>query len=263
MWKPTRFVYHYGIWCMEDSMAGKRPTAPQTPEAVLAELAALRDKRGYLLPHHGLLAVGEPGLLAAYDRMYTALTLTRRALGEHAKEFVWLVILVTTEEAIATHHIRRMRDAGGGDAEIALATRLAAYAAGADNFAFVRQHWSQHLASWDTAGAYREGLAALTAGGGVAPGVLEMALAAAHTCRRRWEWVDEHIVGAYSEGVEERALLEALSLTMFPGSVPNFVEAAARWQQLILAGRVAPSPAFDAWARAPGQGGYDEAVGSG
>jgi hypothetical protein len=32
---------------------------------------------------------------------------------------------------------------------------------------------------------------------------------------------------------------------------------------LILEGRVAASPAFEAWARAPGQGGYDEAAGSG
>jgi len=243
-------------------MAGKQAAAPETPEAVLAALAALRDKRGYLLPHHGLLAVGEPDLLAAYDRMYTALTLIPRALNEHAKEFVWLVILVTTAEAIATHHIRRMRDAGGGEAEIELAARLSAYANGADDFAFVGEHWSRHLPRYDAARAYRAGLAALVAGGGVAPGVVEMALAAAHTCRRRWQWVDAHIVGAYREGVAERALLEALSLTMFPGGVPNFVEAAARWRQLILAGLVSPSPAFDAWARAPGQGGYDEASGT-
>lgn len=243
-------------------MAGNRGTPPQTPEAVLAALAALRDKRGYLLPHHGLMAVGEPDLLAAYDRMYTALTLTPRALDARAKEFVWLVVLVTTEEAIATHHIRRMRDAGGGDAEVELATRLAAYAAGADAFAFVGAHWARHLPGYEPVRAYRDGLAALVAGAGVAPGVVEMAVAAAHTCRRRWDWLDEHIVGAYRAGASETELLEALSLTMFPGGVPNFVEAAARWRRLILAGRVSPSPAFDAWARAPGQGGYDEAVGA-
>ncbi len=241
-------------------MAEKDHPALDTPEAVLAELAALKEKRGYLLPHHGLLAVGEPRLLAAYDRFYTTLTLQQRALDERAKEFVWLTILVTTEEAIATHHIRRMRDAGGTDTEIELAMRLSAFAKGANDFLFVDKHWSRHLPDYDATRAYRDGVSALVGTSGVAPGWIEMALAAAHTCQRRWHWLDEHIAGAYGQGVPERALLEALTLTMFPGGMPNFVEAAARWRQLILDGRVTPSPSFDAWARAPGQGGYDEAV---
>ena len=241
-------------------MAEKDKSALTTSEAVLAELAALKEKRGYLLPHHGLLAVGEPRLLAAYDRLYTTLTLQQRSLDERAKEFVWLTMLVTTEEAIATHHIRRMRDAGGTDAEFELATRLSAFAKGANDFLFVEKHWSRHLPDYDATRAYRGGIAALVGTSGVAPGWVELALAAAHTCQRRWHWLDEHIIGAYREGVQERALLEALSLTMFPGGVPNFVEAAARWQQLILDGRVTPSQAFGAWARATGQGGYDEAL---
>ena len=241
-------------------MAERDDAAPETSEAVLAELAALKEKRGYLLPHHGLLAVGEPRLLAAYDRLYTTLTLQQRTLDERAKEFVWLTILVTTEEAIATHHIRRMRDAGGTDAEFELAMHLSAYAKGANDFLFVGEHWSPHLPDYDATRAYRDGIAALVGTSGVAPGWVELALAAAHTCQRHWEWLDEHIAGAYRQGVPERALLEALSLTMFPGGVPNFVEAAARWRQLILDGSVSPTPSFDAWARAPGQGGFDEAL---
>ncbi len=241
-------------------MAERDNTAPESPETVVAKLAAIKEKRGYLLPHHGLLAVGEPRLLAAYDQLYTTLALQQRTLDGRAKAFVWLTILVTTEEAIATHHIRRMRDAGGTDAEIGLAIRLSAYAKGANDFLFVSECWSPHLPNYDATRAYRDGVAALVDTNSVAPGWVEMALAAAHTCRRRWHWLDEHIAGAYRQGVPERALLEALSLTMFPGGVPNFVEAAARWQRLILDGKVSPSPAFDAWARTPGQGGYDEAL---
>ena len=235
----------------------------ETPETVLAKLETLRAKRGYLLPHHGLMAVGEPDLLAAYDQMYSTLTLGTRVLDERTKEIIWLVILTTTSEAIATHHIQRMHEAGGTDAEIEAAVRLAAYARGAEDFNFVRQHWAPHLADYDAVRAYRDGLNSLVAGSGIEPGCVEMALAAAHACQRRWEWVDEHIVGAYREGVAERALLEALSLMMFPGGIPNFVDVAARWQRLILDGRVSASPAFEAWARAPGQGGFDEASGGG
>jgi hypothetical protein len=54
-------------------------------------------------------------------------------------------------------------------------------------------------------------------------------------------------------------LAEALSLVMFPGSVPRFVEAAGVWLELIRAGRISPSSAFAAWARLEGQGGFDEA----
>jgi alkylhydroperoxidase/carboxymuconolactone decarboxylase family protein YurZ len=247
----------------EIDMTATQDGPPETPEAVLAKLESLRAKRGYLLPHHGLLAVGEPALLAAYDRMYTTLTLEPRVLDERTKEIIWLVILTTTSEAIATHHIARLREAGGNDGEIESAVRLAAYARGAEDFSFVREHWARHLPDYDAVRAYRYGLERLAAGSGIEAGCVEMALAAAHACQRRWDWVDEHIIGAYREGVAERALLEALSLMMFPGSIPNFVDAAGRWRQLILDGRVAASPAFEAWAHAPGQGGYDEALGAG
>ena len=44
-------------------------------------LAAVREKRGYLLPHHGLMAASMPELLTAYDDLYTAMTLTPRQLS--------------------------------------------------------------------------------------------------------------------------------------------------------------------------------------
>ncbi len=48
---------------------------------------------------------------------------------------------------------------------------------------------------------------------------------------------------------------------MFPGGVPNFVDACAHWRELILTDAVNASPAFRAWAELSGQGGYDEASG--
>ena len=80
---------------------------------LVTRLAALRAERGYLLPHHGLLAALAPDVLAAYGTLYRALTLGKRHLGDFAKEFVWLAILAATDEAAATHHVAKFRAAGG------------------------------------------------------------------------------------------------------------------------------------------------------
>jgi hypothetical protein len=73
--------------------------------------------------------------------------------------------------------------------------------------------------------------------------------------------VAEHLRGAYAAGADEGAIAEGLSLAMFPGGVPNFVDACDHWRDLILAGEVDASPPFRAWAEMTGQGGFDEAAG--
>ena len=235
---------------------------PKAAEHVTTLLAGLREKRGYLLPHHGLMAVAAPELLAAYDATYTALTLRDRALTLYEKEIVWLIILVSTGEAIATHHIDRLRSAGGGEAEVAAALAFAAWADGAERHRFVARHWSTHLDGFDAVASYRDGLELLRGHHGTEPWILEIGLAAAHQCHRRWEWVEEHLIGAYAAGAREEAIAEGLSLAMFPGGVPNFVDACEVWRGLIGAGKVPASEPFRAWAEMTGQGGFDEASGA-
>lgn len=228
-------------------MAETPPSAP-TADDIAQRLAAVVAKRGYLLPHHGMLAVAAPDLLAAYDATYTAMTLTRRYLTEHDKEFVWIGILTVTEEAIATHHLRKFKEAGGTGSEAETAIRLAALGLGPGAFEFVAAHWEKHLPDFDRARAWRETVAAAVAGRGVSPGLVELAMAAICTCRRRWWELRLHIEGAYAAGVPELELAEALGLTMFPGSVPNFVDACGVWRDMIAAGDVDASPGFHAWA---------------
>ena len=48
---------------------------------------------------------------------------------------------------------------------------------------------------------------------------------------------------------------------MFPGGVPNFVDACDLWRELISKGEVEATPPYAAWARLTGQGGFDEASG--
>jgi alkylhydroperoxidase/carboxymuconolactone decarboxylase family protein YurZ len=231
----------------------------EMPSAAEVErrLADVRAKRGYLLPHHGMLAIAAPGLLAGYDAAYTALALTPRFLDERPKEFIWLAVLTACDESIATHHIAKFRNAGGTDAEIELAVRLAAFAEGAPRFAFAAEKWGHHLPAYDRAAAYRAALDALQAGSGVSRGLVEVALAAVHTTRKGWWELALHIRGAYAEGVPEMELAEGLSYAMFPGSIPNFVDACGVWQGLIARGEVPASEAFRLWgADAAAQAGF-------
>lgn len=223
------------------------------------QLRRIRDKRGYLLPHHGLMAVSMPGMLEAYDELYTAIAFEPHQLSRHDHEFVWLAILITMHEVLGTHHIARFHDAGGTDAELADVMAIAALAGGGHLYRFVHQHWRPHLPDLDPRAAY---LDAFTRAAGDTPvNLAHLAGAAVHACTTNWQLLEWQICAAYEAGVDEAALAEALLLMMFPGSVPNFVEAAGVWRKLILTDRVKASPGFRAWAEISGQGGYDEAVG--
>jgi alkylhydroperoxidase/carboxymuconolactone decarboxylase family protein YurZ len=226
-----------------------------------ARLRAVRAKRGYLLPHHGLLAITSQAMLDAYDAAYTELAIAPRLLSAHDREFVWLAILISTDEALATHHIAKFLGAGGTHAEVEVAMRLTAWAIGARAYTFVQVHWRPHLPGLDVAESYRASL--LRNAEPVPPRVAIPAVAAVHAARGDWWLLEQAILLAYAHAVPEAELAEALSLVMFPGSVPRFVEAAGVWLRLIREGRVAPSPTFAAWARLQGQGGWDEATGQG
>ena len=41
------------------------------------------------------------------------MTLKKRVMSEREKEIVWMIVLVSTQEAIATHHIDRLIKGGG------------------------------------------------------------------------------------------------------------------------------------------------------
>jgi alkylhydroperoxidase/carboxymuconolactone decarboxylase family protein YurZ len=224
-----------------------------------ARLMQVRGKRGYLLPHHGLMAISAPGLLAAYDATYTALALEARVLSRHDHEFVWLATLIATDEALATHHIAKFQAAGGKSDEIEVILALTALALGVSAYRFVDRYWLPHLPGLDPAGAY---LAAFrNAAAGVPVRLAHLAAACVHTCKASWDALAWQICAASADGVPEAELAEALSLTMFPGSVPYFVEAARVWRELIVTGKVDASADFRAWAAMTGQGGYDEASG--
>ncbi len=226
-----------------------------------AYLREIREKRGYLLPHHGLMAVSMPALLDAYDSMYTELTLKDRVLTKHGHEFVWMAILIASKEAIGTHHIPRYFDAGGSDVEFRSILAITSLAMGASSYRFVDEHWQEHLPGLDPYDAY---VSAFRDAARDAPEDLaHMALAAVYTTLGDWDGLEWQLIAAYSDDVSENGLAEALSLTMFPGGVPNFVEAADVWRKVVMSGKVEASAEIRTWAELTGQGGYNEASGIG
>jgi alkylhydroperoxidase/carboxymuconolactone decarboxylase family protein YurZ len=228
----------------------------ETTRALEERLAGVRAKRGFLLPHHGLMALAFPKLLEGYDAAYTALALDDRVLSHHDREFVWLAVLAATDEKVATHHIQKFRDAGGTDSLIGAAFAVSALAIGAAAFDFAARDWAAQLAPFEPRAAY---LAALRRVAPAAPmRLVHLAGSAVQVCRARWRPFGWHIAAAYADGVPEEAIAEAISLAMFPGSVPHFAEACAEWRRLILDGTLPASARFQAWARMTGQGGHGE-----
>ena len=229
------------------------------PEELAQFLQQVRDKRGYLLPHHGLMAVSMPRLLDAYDELYTTLALTPRQLSRHDHEFVWLGVLIVMNEILGTHHLQRFHDAGGTDDELAAALAITALAKGCDTYQFVDQHWLAHLPNFKPREQYLQTFRRVAADTPLP--LAHLTACAVHTCTGNWAALRWQIVAGYADGIDELELAEALSLAMFPGSVPNYVEAAGVWRELIVAGKVQASELFTSWAQLSGQGGFDEASG--
>jgi hypothetical protein len=223
--------------------------AAPTAEQVRTRLAELRGARGFVLPHHGLMAAALPALHDAYEAMYRALTLDPRHLPALHREAVWLAILAACEEPVGTHHLQKFRAAGGGDALAMALFRLAAWSAGAPRYATLDAAWSAHFAAPIGQDYLR-----------VAQTLMPeeplglVCLAAIHTaCDQPWG-VAIAIEAALNAGVAEPHLAEALSLTIWPRGVNRLVRAAECWLGLIRAGRVPASDGFRAWADTPDQG---------
>lgn len=232
-------------------------TGAPSPEQVRARIEAIRAARGgYVLPHHGAMAAALPELHAAYEAMYRALTLERRHLSAHAREAVWLAILSACEEPVGTHHLHRFMETGGTEAEAAAIFRLAAWARGAATYATLAAHWAERLPGLSLEAEYVGGARALYQGTPLDEATARLALVGAQTARdERWGLARE-IEAAYAAGAPEPCIAEAMSLAIWPRGVNPFVRATEVWLGLMREGRVTPSPAFQAWAEAEGQGAF-------
>ncbi|MEM1089721.1 MAG: carboxymuconolactone decarboxylase family protein [Pseudomonadota bacterium] len=222
-------------------------------------LEKIRQQRGYLLPHHGLMATAMPEVLDAYDQLYGQLAFNSRRLSEHDHELIWLAILVARSEGLATHHVNRFLEAGGTSEEIADLLAVTAVASGCRGWQFAQRAWEPHVSGLRAERAFGE--AFRRAAGDLIVEQAHLAMVSALTCLANFDGLRWALRAAYADDVNEQHLAHALALTMFPGSVPNFAQAARVWQELITQGEVSASEPFRVWAKLEGQGGFDEASG--
>ena len=228
-------------------------------EALRARLDALAAGRGFLLPHHGALAAGAPDLHEAYLRMYNALTVTPRVLDAHARECVWLGILIAVEEHVGTHHLALFREAGGTEAEAEAIIVLAGQAASLGAFRFAARNFGDFLPGLDPAAAYDRGVEALR--GPLELGTAQLALLAVQAARGDAAGIAHHLSAAYRMGLVEEAMVEALSYLIWPCGVNRFLEACEVWHALMKAGTVTPSPRFAVWRDMAGLGAFRAGTG--
>lgn len=225
-----------------------------------ARLAGLKSARGFLLPHHGAMAAGDPALHEAYLAMYRALTVDKRALAPLVREAVWLGLLVVAEETIGTHHIELFLSNGGTGEQAEALIAMAGFAPGHDAFTLAERGWGRQLPGLKAGAAYERGLAALGRGQ-IAQEVTALVMLCAQAARGAQAAVRHHLVRAYELGVPETEMLEALSYVMWPVGVNRFVEACETWHHLLRSGEVEPSDRFRVWAEMPDMGAYDPASG--
>lgn len=240
-----------------------RDTGPAAEDAaalaaLAARIEAFRGERGFLLPHHPAMAIAAPDLHEAYVRMYRALTVDLRHLDAFEREVVWLAILIAAEEAIGTHHVELFFRHGGREDQARALTGLVGFALGAEAHRFMDEKWAAHFPSLAGTAAYRQGFDALAAAAPLPIGLCHLAAAAAQAVRRRDWGLAAHVEAAYGHGVAEDALVEALSLVIWPAGVNAFLEACGVWKGLMDAGRVVPSPRYRVWADTAAQGGHAE-----
>jgi len=232
------------------------PVTP-TAEEVRRRLDEFRQRRGYVLPHQGVMAAALPDLQDIYGVIYKILTLDAHHLSAFEREFVWLALLVAAREKVGTHHVDLFFKTGGTDAQADAVFRLAAWAQGAGVFQFLHDDWQPYFPESPAGQSYLKGMdALLSAHPDVDRGLALLALVACHAA------VDDHwslqvtLQACYGQGVPEHKLAETLSLVLWPCGVNRFLEASGVWLQLIRSGSVQASAPFQAWADTPDQDGF-------
>lgn len=227
-------------------------------DTLRARLESLRAARGFLLAHHGALAAGAPALHDAYLAMYRELTVAPRLLTALERECVWLAILVTAREGIGTHHLELFRQHGGSEPMAEALVTLAGIAPALDALCFAADHWGSFLPGLSPA-AYDRQVAA--ARGPLPEAVAELALLATQAARHAQGGVAHHLKRAYALGLDEAAMVEALSYIIWPCGVNAFVAACETWAGLMQSGVLTPSARFAVWAEMA-MGAYDPATGA-
>ena len=228
-------------------------------EEVRRRLEQARQRRGYLLPHQGVMAAALPELQDAYPAMYQALTGRDHHLTLFEKECVWLGILIACQEHVGTHHIAKFREAEGTNVQARALFQLTSLSLGAPAvYGFLDRHWAQHFGLEESGPLYRSAIRQICEAAELCLSVGLLTALGIHTAFSH-EWgVSRAIRLCYEAEVPEGKIAEAMSLALWPCGMNRFVEAAFIWRDLILSRQVVASAPFQEWAHTPDQDGFSD-----
>ena len=202
------------------------PEKAQDGKKLLEEMLA---KRGYLLSYHRLLGESDPALLAAYDAMYTRLTLDERVLTQQEREVVWIALIGATREKYATFHLERGIKAGLSNGHICDAIAISGACEAFDALHFGHEAF----ANWvDEAQATKRYLALIDAARGQIPkAIAEVAAVVCHASRRNDAGMCVHLVRAFAFGASREQMAEGLSYILLHRGGPTMIDATKVWEQ--------------------------------
>ena len=199
----------------------------QESKKLLDEMLA---KRGYLLPYHRLLGESDPALLAAYDAMYTRLTLDERVLTLEEREVVWIALIAATREKYASFHLERGVKAGMTKDTISDSIAIAGACEAFDALHF----GCTAFADWvSEAQAMTRYLTLFDSSRGKVPRVIaEVAAVVCHASRRNAAGMRVHLARAFEFGARREQMAEGLSYVLLHRGGPTMIDAAKTWDQV-------------------------------
>jgi alkylhydroperoxidase/carboxymuconolactone decarboxylase family protein YurZ len=202
-------------------------TQAQDPGAKLLE--EMLAKRGYLLSYHRMLGASDAQLLAAYDALYTRLTLDQRVLTPAEREIVWVALIATTREKKASFHFDRAEACGLDKGQIADAAAIAAACEAFEAADFVHGAF----AKWVPEGPAMERYARMfeAARGGLPEAIAEVAAVVCHAAHRNAAGMRVHLARAFARGARREQMSEGLSYVLLHRGGPTMIDAVDCWDK--------------------------------
>lgn len=205
------------------------------------------------MPHHGVMALSAPDLLAAYDVVYKVTKLDHAVLTPLEKNFIWILIVAVQQIPLGGHHVKDFVTAGGTIRQVETAAALAGFLIGARGLRTIATSWQDAAPGVQFDAAYRRTIEAINGAADkpLPKGLLELALAAAQSCRQDWNRVADHLRAAKEVLVPDNAIAAALSVLLLPCGSPVFVQACTVWRDLVRSSTITASEPYKYWAALP------------
>lgn len=192
-------------------------------------LGEMFAKRGYLLPYHRMLGASDPKLLAAYDALYTRLTLDERILSPVEKETVWIALIAATREQLAFFHFDRAAAAGMSNIAISDALAIAAACESFNALFFGYSSFNKWVPERLAIERYISIFKAVS--GSTLSTTAEIAAAVCHAGLRNANGMRIHLQRAFASGASREQMAEALSYVLLHRGGPTMVDAVACWEK--------------------------------